>query len=648
MADGNDTLASVGGKITEVFINAFESSNPSMSLVFLQFAIPVPDDMVQGGIVNPTRMTAFLVPNFDAPYLMSAPQYAVHGKDTYYGTASQIYSLAVNYAQPTAPIGSPGWKRVDSEIAMAQSVLNPAGISVAMACVPDDWVSPDNKSYWSTFNSTQTQGPTTTPTLAPTATPGGVAGNVHSMRVVSSSLWAIKPAAAQTAPAPTLGYIHAISPAAIAPAPAATTPQASTSAAAHPLAAASLAKPSIAASALRPANRTTAAVAPVAHAPAAATVWRRPFPIGRRPPFTVHPTPTPTPTPPPPPPPPPPATSSMMVNFQYMSVTIGYMAAGIPVWNGVLLADSNWCVPQMAKGALLPAPDPSLQEGHGPLAYGLPVSLIVVKDLTISVKWSGQDKAALGSSGGFIGPFSLAGATPTTQPDGAWNYTQPGMQVVALLCSHLPVLPPADAPDVPQANAAASGASSAATRAASSPPPPNATASAAGNAANAPATSAGVGASGASPSDAAAAESSSSSPNATASAAGNAAHTPATSAGAGASGAPSDATAAASSSPAPNATASAAGNAAHTPATSAGAGASGAPSDATAAASSSPAPNATASAAGNAAHTPATSAGAGTNGAASAASSSPSSSAAAGSAGNAANAGTASTGTRPG
>ena len=58
-----------------------------------------------------------------------------------------------------------------------------------------------------------------------------------------------------------------------------------------------------------------------------------------------------------------------------------------------------------------------------------------------------------------IGPFSLAGATPTTQPDGAWNYTQPGMQVVALLCSHLPVLPPADAPDVPQANAAASGAS---------------------------------------------------------------------------------------------------------------------------------------------------------------------------------------------
>ena len=51
----------------------------------------------------------------------------------------------------------------------------------------------------------------------------------------------------------------------------------------------------------------------------------------------------------------------MAVHFEYMSVTIGYMAAGIPVWNGVFLADANWCVPGMAKGGLLPAPDAALQ-----------------------------------------------------------------------------------------------------------------------------------------------------------------------------------------------------------------------------------------------------------------------------------------------
>jgi hypothetical protein len=618
MAAGDDTLASVGGKITEVFINAFASSNPSMSLVFLQFAVPVPDDMVQGGIVNPTRMTAFLVPNFDAPYLMSTSQYAVHGKDTYYGAASQIYSVAVNYAQPTAPVGSPGWKRVDSEITMAQSVLNPQGISVTMACVPDDWVSPDNKSYWSTFDSTQTQGPTTTPTIAHTLAPAGGAGNMHSLRVVSPTLWAIKPAAAQTAPAPHLNYIHAVSPAAIAPAPAATTTNsnsapASAPAAAHPLMAASLAKPSIATSAFRPANLTTAAAHPVAHASVTATVWRRPFPV-RRPPFT-HPTPTPTPPPPPPPPP----TSSMTVSFQYMSVTIGYMAAGIPVWNGVLLADANWCVPEMPKGALLPAPDPSLQQDHGPLSYGLPISLIVVKDLTISVKWSGQDKAALGGSGGFIGPFSLAGVTPASQPDGSWNYTQPGMQVVALLCSHLPVLPPQDAPDLAQANAVASGASSAATAATSPRSPPSSTAGAAGNAANAASTGAVAGASGASSAATGAA-------NSAAGVAGNAANVPATSAGAGAAGASGAATA------------SSAGNAVNAPA--AGAEASGALNAAASAANSS---DGAAGSAGNTVNAPAASTGAGASSVpgapAAAAVSSPASNAAAASASNAANGG---------
>jgi hypothetical protein len=600
---GGDTLASLGEKITNVFVTAFGSSNPSMSLVFLPFAVPAPNDIVQGGIVNPTRMTTFLVPNFDAPFLMSASQYTVHGKDVYYGSASQIYSLAVNLAQPTAAPDTPAWKRVISEIAMAQSVLNPTGIAVSMSCVPDDWVSPDNASYWSTFDSTQVQGETTHPTLAPTS--GG--GNLHSLsfRAASPTLWTIKPEAAgqaaQAAPTPTLNYIHAVSPAATftaapaAAAPAATASSPSPAAAPHaaapvPLAsfAASsvkVAQPSVAATAFRPVDRaaiirTDATVRPVATAPGAARIWRRPYQIDHRPPVVVH-------SPPPPPPPPPPApTSSMSIHFQYMSVTIGYMAAGIPVWNGVLLADANWCVPGMAKGGLLPAPDASLQDGHGPLAYGLPISLIVVKDLTISVKWSGQDKAALGGSGGFIGPFSLAGATPTSQPDGSWNYTQPGMQVVALLCSHLPVLPPQDAPDLAQANAVASGASSAATAATSPPSSPSSTAGATGNAANAASTGAVAGASGASSAATGAA-------NSSAGVAGNAANVPATSAGAGAAGASGAATA------------SSAGNAVNAPA--AGAEASGALNAAAGAANSS---DGAAGSAGNTVNAPAASTGA--------------------------------------
>jgi hypothetical protein len=136
----------------------------------------------------------------------------------------------------------------------------------------------------------------------------------------------------------------------------------------------------------------------------------------------------------------------------------------------------------MTKGGLLPAPNVAAAPGEGALSYGLPISIIVVKDLTISVKWAGQEQSSLGNSGGFLGPFSLAGASAVNSPDGSWTYSRPGMQVVALLCSLLPVLPPKDAPDV----AAAAGTSDTPTAAADpgSPPPADTTASSAGNTAN--------------------------------------------------------------------------------------------------------------------------------------------------------------------
>ena len=38
------------------------------------------------------------------------------------------------------------------------------------------------------------------------------------------------------------------------------------------------------------------------------------------------------------------------------SVGIGYMNAGISMWNGVFVANPDWCVPGMTKGGLLPSP----------------------------------------------------------------------------------------------------------------------------------------------------------------------------------------------------------------------------------------------------------------------------------------------------
>jgi hypothetical protein len=178
----------------------------------------------------------------------------------------------------------------------------------------------------------------------------------------------------------------------------------------------------------------------------------------------------PHPAPPPAPPPPPPPSSTMTVHFDYMSATIGFMAAGMPIWNGVFLADKGWCVPGMAKGGLLPDPNEAAA-GAAPdatppqLAYGLPISLILVRNLTISVNWTGQEQSQLGDSG-FLGPFSLAGASVSAK-DGTVTYARPGIQVIALTCSTLPVLPPADAP---QAAAPSTPAPSAASPDAQAPP----------------------------------------------------------------------------------------------------------------------------------------------------------------------------------
>jgi hypothetical protein len=170
----------------------------------------------------------------------------------------------------------------------------------------------------------------------------------------------------------------------------------------------------------------------------------------------------------------------MSMHFEYMSVGIGYMNAGISMWNGVFVANPNWYVPGMTKGGLLPTPAITVADGHPPPVYGLPNALIVVRNLNVSVKWSGQDQAALGASVGYIGPFSLAGATSANTSDGGWSYSQPGVQVIALLCTRMPVLPPTDAPDAAQpVTAASAGAgaasgsdgSTSASGAGASPPP---------------------------------------------------------------------------------------------------------------------------------------------------------------------------------
>jgi hypothetical protein len=458
MADG-DTLATLGQKLTDLFSSAYAGGDPKGSFVFLPFSVPVPDNILQGGIVNPTRLAAFLVANFDAPYLLSPEQGSAQGRDASYGMASQIYATAVALARAAAPPDSDVAKRVDAEIMMARSVLGPTGPAVAMTCQPDDWVAAGNASYWTVFDSTQTQGAAPTSPLPSTPStpspPTGDGGGPGFRPRIFDRIWTIKPEAAEAEPVSSLEVIHAAAPARAQPMIADVVAQ-------HPslMAATTLpirAEPALQLErepAIRPAVRvqTTPAIRTMAQLDATDLPTHRLMEVNPaiqsrvRRPLEPQPVRPPAPSPPPPPPPPPPPSSTVTVHFEHMPVTIGYMAAGIPIWNGVFLADRNWCIPGMPRGGLLPSP--GIAAAPAAPVYGLPTSLIVVRNVAISVKWSGQEKSALGSSGGFLGPFSLAGVSPSQASDGTSTFSRPGMQVVALLCSHLPVLPPIDAPDL--------------------------------------------------------------------------------------------------------------------------------------------------------------------------------------------------------
>lgn len=463
MADA-DTLATVGQKLTDLFADTFAGGNPNISLVFLPFSAPVPVDIVQNDVVNPLRLTTFLVSNFDAPYLVSPQQSTVHGMDTSYGAASQIYSAAVMLARAAAVPGSQTESRINAEIMMARRVMDPSGPAIAMSSQPDDWVQPSNTSYWTIFDSKQSR-----TSFAP---PPPTGGDVPPPRVFNSSLWTIKPEIAQVAPIATLEAVHEANPALARPVIADVVMNHPKIMAMNPVAASvELSAPMVRTNfmAARPIAATMETSAPAIRTNFMATrsaisvsdqvaINRSDLPTNFRSkvgvqfnpnliavdvPQFLHPDP-----PPPPPPPPPAPSSSVAIHFEYMSATIGYMAAGLPIWNGVFLADKSWYIPGMARGALLPSPNSAAPSPTVTLAYGLPTTLIIVRNVSISVKWSGQEQAILGTSGGFLGPFSVSGVSPTISNDGTWTYDRPGMQVVALLCNHLPVLPPIDAPDL--------------------------------------------------------------------------------------------------------------------------------------------------------------------------------------------------------
>lgn len=449
-------LQALGQQLAAALVASYGELTPGAKLVFLPGGVSVPDTFIQPNpanpaqnLINPEQIRQWLAQSFDSPFVISGDEGTILGKDPSHGSASRIYTVAVTSAQPVGTPGDAAWTRIDREIAAAVRSLGPPDAPKPIVCQPQDWPLPSaNAGYWTKFDSTDTQA-TSTQTTTP-------------VPVVNPQFWMVRSMAVEEVVAP--------SPPPPPPEPISDLPrfhrrifsqQRSVAAASPRFSASDLSvsavevspRATVEASSFQMANSLPAEAATsrvtaidqsvMATARPQMLAWRAAADSGTLPArleartlFQVAPSVETVTTS---------TSSTVTIHLEHQCVSLGYFSAGLPWWDGVFLADPGWFIPGMPRGGLLPAPDGAA--GH---AYGLPMAMVIVQNLRVSGQWSAEASAALASRGGTLGPLSLFGASVSTAADGVTvTYAHPGMQVVALLCSSLPILPPADPPPPP-------------------------------------------------------------------------------------------------------------------------------------------------------------------------------------------------------
>ncbi len=138
------------------------------------------------------------------------------------------------------------------------------------------------------------------------------------------------------------------------------------------------------------------------------------------------------------------AGTSLSVTFEYSQVQLSR-----PWWDGLLLHCAGWELPGFPAASLGPGPS----GGQAP-PWGLPVGMVLVRNVTIAGSWSREQLDTVEGSIAF-GPFSLLGRQVDQSADAtSVRVTVNGMQLFAWLVEVLPQLPPGAVPSPAEAQAA--------------------------------------------------------------------------------------------------------------------------------------------------------------------------------------------------
>ena len=117
-------------------------------------------------------------------------------------------------------------------------------------------------------------------------------------------------------------------------------------------------------------------------------------------------------------------------------------------WNDILIRMPSWYAPGLRAGDLVPS------RGLAGQPLGVPIAMVLTRNVRVSGRWSETDRAAAASHTSF-GPWQLSDVeTSFEEHEESATLAIPGTQVVAVVCSLLSELPPADDPALPASAAA--------------------------------------------------------------------------------------------------------------------------------------------------------------------------------------------------
>jgi hypothetical protein len=112
-------------------------------------------------------------------------------------------------------------------------------------------------------------------------------------------------------------------------------------------------------------------------------------------------------------------------------------------WNDVLVRMPGWYAPGLRAGDLVPS------RGLAGQPVGVPVAMVLTRDVRVTGRWSDADRAAAASHTSF-GPWQLSESESSFEEhEESATLTIHGTQVVAVVCSLLSAIPPADDPALP-------------------------------------------------------------------------------------------------------------------------------------------------------------------------------------------------------